>query len=304
MYAAEAERQSFKSCEELRTWEHAACEEHREELQELQERMRRACQEHQLRRGGEDQLQELRETVRNCQAHLYALEGKMYADQWGVDIYNHGDLMQQTNAQSNVQPCTAWDGMDSDQTSQGIVPACNRPARSPTHRPPWTCKADTKTPSDLSKTGQKHDSMRKFLEDLWDEDTRCVIFARGIRQLSFRSKYILEQHFSQYGEISCVFAPHSKTKGQLRPGNLAVIVMRAPESVESILAHGLEQWIEGVRVEVSQYERPSSTQADLPQPEAETGSQDELQYVDDIIKEDDIIKKVWYHGECLTVLSL
>lgn len=116
--------------------------------------------------------------------------------------------------------------------------------------------------SPKAAAGKKQDggnfgSLRNFLNELRAEDARCIFIARGIKQLGFKSNQALERHFSTYGEVSHVFVPTSKTKANLRPGNLGVVVMKSPDDVDRIMAASHEQVIKGVQIEVSLYERPT-----------------------------------------------
>jgi hypothetical protein len=131
--------------------------------------------------------------------------------------------------------------------------------------PPLTMEPGPRKPE---KPEKGFGSLRNFLDTLRHEDMRCIFIARGIKHLGFKSKSVLERHFAQYGELTHVFVPASKTKATVRPGNLGVLVMRDPEAVERILAEGPEQWIKGVQIQVAMYERPSLPLDQLDDPDA------------------------------------
>jgi len=80
-----------------------------------------------------------------------------------------------------------------------------------------------------------------------------------MRKLGFRCKQKLERYFSKYGQISHVSAPIHSKDGHVRPANLGVVVMDKPVSVLKVLAHGMEHWIEGIRVQVSIYDEQCNT---------------------------------------------
>lgn len=111
--------------------------------------------------------------------------------------------------------------------------------------------------------GQR-DTLRSHLTELSTEDPECIFITRRINKLGFRSREVLHQHFSQYGDVSRVLVAHSKVKpfrdssGQLRtrPGGLGLIVMRKAASVRSILSLGEEQMVAGHQIRVQCFEKP------------------------------------------------
>jgi len=112
-------------------------------------------------------------------------------------------------------------------------------------------------------SGQR-DTLRSHLTELSTEDPGCIFITRRINKLGFRSREILQQHYSQYGEVSRVLVAHSKVKpfrdssGQLRtrPGGLGLIVMRKAPVVKKILALGEEQMVAGHQIRIQCFERP------------------------------------------------
>merc|ERR1719408_671759 len=81
-------------------------------------------------------------------------------------------------------------------------------------------------------------SLRSILDDLRKEDQRCILIARGVKHLGFRSRQMLEKYFAQYGKVSNVFVPTSKTtktSNVNRPGNMGIVVMESPECAQGIL---------------------------------------------------------------------
>jgi len=107
-----------------------------------------------------------------------------------------------------------------------------------------------------------HNSLRSFLEeDLVNVDKRCIFTCRRINKLGFKSKDVLEQHFSQFGEVVEVFVTHPRSKPDVpgappkfRPGNFGIVVMKTPEAVQRILAEGSEQRVRHVQVRVTMFE--------------------------------------------------
>jgi hypothetical protein len=120
-----------------------------------------------------------------------------------------------------------------------------------------------------SQTQKKsRDTLRKYLQELRNQDPRCVFITRRINKLGFRSKDLLEQHYSRYGEVTQVFVAHSRVKPfkdvstipRTRPGNFGLVVMKCPEDVERVLAEGNEQIVAGVQIEVHMFERTTDMQ--------------------------------------------
>jgi hypothetical protein len=114
-----------------------------------------------------------------------------------------------------------------------------------------------------AKADKSRESLRSVLSELRNEDPKRVFITRRIKDLGFRSKDLLKQHFSQYGEVAQVLIPHTKVKpgrdsiGRSRPGNFGLVVMGSPAVVQRIFAEGSEHTINGVQIEVQVFELPS-----------------------------------------------
>lgn len=127
--------------------------------------------------------------------------------------------------------------------------------------PPMSPTTPTSKAGDTSivpKTEHKEQacgSLRSLLDDLRNEDQRFILITRGVKQLGFKSKQVLEKHFSQFGEVARVFVPTSKASrtNQHRPGNLGIVVMKSAKAVQDVLAQG-NPWVKNVQIHVSMYE--------------------------------------------------
>mmetsp|Transcript_72420 Transcript_72420/g.199717 ORF Transcript_72420/g.199717 Transcript_72420/m.199717 type:complete len:529 (-) Transcript_72420:81-1667(-) len=101
---------------------------------------------------------------------------------------------------------------------------------------------------------------------LHHEDPACIIIVQQINRLGHRSREVLRQHYSQYGEVACIHIAQSKIRAnrysdrpsRARPGGLGLIVMKRPEAVERILAPGEPQRIAGHEIRVERFQRPVS----------------------------------------------
>lgn len=101
------------------------------------------------------------------------------------------------------------------------------------------------------------------LTQLQNEDPKCVFIARRVSGMGFQSQDILARHFGEYGKVLQVLVAHSKVKpfrrpgaqSRIRPGSLGFIVMADPQSVERILAVGMEQTVCGCRISVEPFEK-------------------------------------------------
>jgi hypothetical protein len=108
---------------------------------------------------------------------------------------------------------------------------------------------------------QVRPTLRTYLEALRGKDSRCVLVARRINKFGFKSKSILQEHFSQFGKVVRVHVAHSKVKplgeegaSRTRPGNLGLVIMSSAESVLRALAQGSLQTVMGVQIQVHQFE--------------------------------------------------
>lgn len=86
--------------------------------------------------------------------------------------------------------------------------------------------------------------------------------ARRTNQLGFRSRVLLDKHFSKYGDVVQVMVAHSKVRSigdvllpRTRPGNLGLVVMRSEAAVQQILADGPVHIIQGVLVNVHRFDQ-------------------------------------------------
>ncbi|CAK0856913.1 unnamed protein product [Prorocentrum cordatum] len=126
----------------------------------------------------------------------------------------------------------------------------------PVQSVPSSGKAD----GELKK--QQKDNLRHHLQEMRAEDPRCIFIARRINKLGFRSKALLEKHYSQFGEVTKIMVAHSKVKPdpssgtmpRTRPGNFGLVVMRSPEAVKKILQQGSEQTVGDFAIQVHQFQ--------------------------------------------------
>jgi HEPN domain-containing protein len=103
----------------------------------------------------------------------------------------------------------------------------------------------------LKASPQNNTTMRHNLQDLENIDHSRIVLVRKINRLGIESPDFLEAHYSQYGKVDQVLAPHSHVKlrggsgWRLRPTCLGFVVMSKPSEAEAILAAGPEQQIRG-----------------------------------------------------------
>lgn len=126
----------------------------------------------------------------------------------------------------------------------------------------WAAKQTSPDPQNLADP-LLDGTLRSHLTEVLDEDPECIFVVRRINKLGFRSREILNQHYSHYGEVVKVLVAHSKVKPgrdlrghRTKPGGLGLVVMRSPESVRQILAPGEKQRIAGHEIELHRFERP------------------------------------------------
>jgi len=133
------------------------------------------------------------------------------------------------------------------------------------------------TPSNRAQTHSEDNVLHLTLSK---EDPLCVFATRRINKLGFKSKSILKHHFSGYGEVLYVLWPdgakqNSGANGgsqiRVRAANLAFVVMKAAEAVQTILAEGSEHTVKGVQILLSRYEpkghcEEGASLADIPAP--------------------------------------
>lgn len=137
------------------------------------------------------------------------------------------------------------------------------------HRGPAR-RSRARSPEQATGLGQR-DTLRSHLTELSTEDPGCIFITRRINKLGFRSREILHQHYSQFGEVSRVLVAHSKVKpfrdssGQLctRPGGLGLIVMRKASAVKKIIALGEEQMVAGHQIRIQCFERPKADETNF-----------------------------------------
>jgi hypothetical protein len=126
----------------------------------------------------------------------------------------------------------------------------------------------------LKASPQNNTTMRHNLQDLENMDHNRILLVRKINRLGIESPDFLEAHFSQYGKVELILAPHSHVKlhsgtgWRLRPTCLGFIVMSKVSEAQAILAMGAEQQVRGglpgaedsfVTITVSPFEKRQST---------------------------------------------
>lgn len=116
--------------------------------------------------------------------------------------------------------------------------------------------------------GGPPETLRMHLRSLLNVDSGRVLIVRKINRLGFASPAVLQEHFSWYGCVERVLVAHSRVKSasatgrcastvssRLRPSGLGFVVMSKVEEAQAILAHGSEQPVNGIIIQVQQFER-------------------------------------------------
>jgi len=112
-------------------------------------------------------------------------------------------------------------------------------------------------------------SLRQDLELLRQRQPEHVIIVRKIKKLGFESPQILDQHFSQFGEVKELLVAHSHVKptakrpsGRVRPAALGFVVMADEEAAKNAFKAGTDQMIGDVSIELASFESFDSHYAD------------------------------------------
>jgi len=112
-------------------------------------------------------------------------------------------------------------------------------------------------------------SLRQDLELLKQRQPDCVIIVRKIKKLGFESPQLLDEHFSQYGEVKELLVAHSHVKptakrpnGRVRPAALGFVVMANEESAQNVLKAGANQVCCGHLIELASFESFDTHYAD------------------------------------------
>merc|ERR1719161_1315682 len=100
-------------------------------------------------------------------------------------------------------------------------------------------------PSELASKLIGSGSLRQDLELLRQRQPECVIIVRKIKKLGFESPQILDEYFSQFGEVSELLVAHSHVKptakrpnGRVRSAALGFVVMESGEAAEKAFKAG------------------------------------------------------------------
>jgi len=116
-------------------------------------------------------------------------------------------------------------------------------------------------PADLASKLIGSGSLRQDLELLRLRQPECVIIVRKIKKIGFESPQILDDHFSQYGEVKELLVAHSHVKptakrpnGRVRPAALGFVVMATSEGAQNAFNAGTDQLIGGVGIELAPFE--------------------------------------------------
>merc|ERR1719478_1188017 len=124
-------------------------------------------------------------------------------------------------------------------------------------------------PVDISSKLIGSGSLRQDLELLRQRQPEHVIIVRKIKKLGFESPQLLDEHFSQYGEVKELLVAHSHVKptakrpnGRVRPAALGFVVMANEEAAQNAFKAGAEQMIYSNVIELASFESFDSHYAD------------------------------------------
>lgn len=110
---------------------------------------------------------------------------------------------------------------------------------------------------------QRRRTLATYFTELRGQDPRRIFVVRGVSRLGFGSHDIVRERFSPYGKVCRVLVAPSISVGagqpRVRPGNLALVVMKDIASVERALAEGSQLTIGPCNVILQRFQHPSST---------------------------------------------
>merc|ERR1719313_2954546 len=116
-------------------------------------------------------------------------------------------------------------------------------------------------PADISSKLIGSGSLRQDLELLRQRQPECVIIVRKIKKLGFESPQLLDEYFSQFGEVKELLVAHSHVKptskrpnGRVRPAALGFVVMGTEEGAQNAFKAGTEQMLCGLSIELAPFE--------------------------------------------------
>lgn len=107
--------------------------------------------------------------------------------------------------------------------------------------------AGGRTDAAAARAAASSESLRGNLEALHAVEAKRIIITRKINRLGFESAQIIQNHFSQYGNVEQVLVSHSRAKSgniHFRPASLGFLVMSTKEAAQAILADGPEFRVE------------------------------------------------------------
>jgi hypothetical protein len=112
-------------------------------------------------------------------------------------------------------------------------------------------------------------SLRQDLELLRQRQPDHVLIVRKIKKLGFESPQLLDDHFSQFGEVKELLVAHSHVKptakrpnGRVRPAALGFVVMANGEAAQNAFKAGADQMICGCSIEIASFDSFDSHYAD------------------------------------------
>jgi len=115
-------------------------------------------------------------------------------------------------------------------------------------------------PADIASKLIGCGSLRLDLELLRERSPECVIIVRRIKQLGFESPQLLDQHFSQFGEVKELLVAHSHVKptakrpnGRVRPAALGFVVMASEEAAQKAFKAGADQLLGEYAIELAPF---------------------------------------------------
>lgn len=124
-------------------------------------------------------------------------------------------------------------------------------------------------PGDISSKLIGSGSLRQDLELLRQRQPEHVLIVRKIKKLGFDSPQLLDDHFSQFGEVKELLVAHSHVKptakrpnGRVRPAALGFVVMANGEAAQKAFQAGTDQMVCGHSIEIASFDSFDSHYAD------------------------------------------
>lgn len=172
--------------------------------------------------------------------------------------------MEPARINATLESAWLWNQLGCSWLESGL-PSSRQPEAIGAEMPPVLankCPKQLESPTKGRQRRRVQVVIGEALNELEGEDPDCILFARRIHKLGYKSAETLRAHYEQYGEVRKVLLSNKHQYSdddpfplRLRPSGTALILMAHKDAAAAVLAAGEVQVVGDVEVQIRRFER-------------------------------------------------